>query len=210
MELKSPVAVYYAHKTQPATPPPKNSAHNKRKLSMGSTAFVTPSPTPPQPSLSSLRVASASSFQQRQQTIPYVPYSYFLSPLQNQRNHIYYNTNYGHQHHHLGHSMSSYPNPQSFANTASAKDLYNRKRQRRQAAAAVVTSPFSFNSSNPDSTNSNNAMGRKSTAQPRPKLNVPPRGIGPIVDPNDNDVLCGRGYVHVSSAFDISVTFCVY
>ncbi|KAL3918256.1 MAG: hypothetical protein SGARI_007514, partial [Bacillariaceae sp.] len=36
-------------------------------------------------------------------------------------------------------------------------------------------------------------MGRKSTAQPRPVLNVPPRGIGPIVDPNDNDVLCGRG-----------------
>ena len=28
-------------------------------------------------------------------------------------------------------------------------------------------------------------MGRKSTAQPRPVLNVPPRGIGPIVDPND-------------------------
>ena len=36
-------------------------------------------------------------------------------------------------------------------------------------------------------------MGRKSTAQPRPVLNVPPRGIGPIVDPNENDVLCGRG-----------------
>lgn len=36
-------------------------------------------------------------------------------------------------------------------------------------------------------------MGRKSTAQPRPALNVPPRGIGPIVDPNINDVLCGRG-----------------
>lgn len=36
-------------------------------------------------------------------------------------------------------------------------------------------------------------MGRKSTAQPRPKLTVPPRGIGPITDPNENDVLCGRG-----------------
>ncbi|KAL3910883.1 MAG: hypothetical protein SGILL_007510, partial [Bacillariaceae sp.] len=36
-------------------------------------------------------------------------------------------------------------------------------------------------------------MGRKSTAQPRPVLHVPPRGIGPIVDPNENDVLCGRG-----------------
>jgi hypothetical protein len=36
-------------------------------------------------------------------------------------------------------------------------------------------------------------MGRMSTAQPRPVLHVPPRGIGPIVDPNVNDVLCGRG-----------------
>ncbi|OEU11731.1 hypothetical protein FRACYDRAFT_192096, partial [Fragilariopsis cylindrus CCMP1102] len=39
----------------------------------------------------------------------------------------------------------------------------------------------------------NAASGRKSTAQPRPVLNVPPRGIGPIADPNENDVLCGRG-----------------
>lgn len=59
---------------------------------------------------------------------------------------------------------------------------YNRKRQRRQAAAVVVESLWN-----------NNNMGRKSTAQPRPKLIVPPRGIGPIVDPNENDVLCGRG-----------------
>lgn len=58
---------------------------------------------------------------------------------------------------------------------------YNRKRQRRQAAAVVVESLW------------NNEMGRKSTAQPRPVLTVPPRGIGPIVDPNENDVLCGRG-----------------
>jgi hypothetical protein len=36
-------------------------------------------------------------------------------------------------------------------------------------------------------------MGKKSTAQPRPKLDIPPRGIGPIEDPNENDVLCGRG-----------------
>ena len=36
-------------------------------------------------------------------------------------------------------------------------------------------------------------MGKKSTAQPRPKLHVPPRGIGPIAEPNENDVLCGRG-----------------
>jgi hypothetical protein len=36
-------------------------------------------------------------------------------------------------------------------------------------------------------------MGKKSTAQPRPQLHVPPRGIGPIQEPNENDVLCGRG-----------------
>lgn len=59
---------------------------------------------------------------------------------------------------------------------------YNRKRQRRQAAAVVVESLWN-----------NNAMGRKSTAQPRPQLHVPPRGIGPIAEPNENDVLCGRG-----------------
>jgi len=31
------------------------------------------------------------------------------------------------------------------------------------------------------------------TKQPRPVLTVPPRGMGPITDPNTNDVLCGRG-----------------
>lgn len=52
------------------------------------------------------------------------------------------------------------------------------------------------NNTNANNNNNNdhqNNMGRKSTAQPRPVLNVPPRGIGPIVDPNENDVLCGRG-----------------
>merc|ERR1719217_278698 len=32
-----------------------------------------------------------------------------------------------------------------------------------------------------------------SVAQPRPVLTVPPKGIGPIDEPNRNDVLCGRG-----------------
>jgi len=31
------------------------------------------------------------------------------------------------------------------------------------------------------------------TKQPRPVLTVLPRGMGPITDPNENDVLCGRG-----------------
>jgi len=71
---------------------------------------------------------------------------------------------------------------------------YNRKRQRRQAAAIVVESLWNNNNNNDTSgakTGSNPT--RKSTAQPRPVLNVPPKGIGPIADPNVNDVLCGRG-----------------
>lgn len=65
--------------------------------------------------------------------------------------------------------------------SATMFDLMNhpRKRQRRQAAALVVQGFFT--------------MGKKSTAQPRPAVHVPPRGIGPIEDPNPNDVLCGRG-----------------
>mmetsp|Transcript_5754 Transcript_5754/g.14377 ORF Transcript_5754/g.14377 Transcript_5754/m.14377 type:complete len:528 (+) Transcript_5754:156-1739(+) len=72
--------------------------------------------------------------------------------------------------------------------------MYNRKRQRRQAAAIVVESLWNNNSNNDTSgtkTGSNSA--RKSTAKPRPVLNIPPKGIGPIADPNVNDVLCGRG-----------------
>jgi hypothetical protein len=34
---------------------------------------------------------------------------------------------------------------------------------------------------------------KTSTAQPRPSIRIPPRGIGPITYPNKNDVLCGRG-----------------
>ncbi len=81
------------------------------------------------------------------------------------------------------HSAVSYPySPYFYQYYNHDPSQYNRKRQRRQAAAVVVESLWN-----------NNTMGRKSTAQPRPKLTVPPRGIGPIVDPNENDVLCGRG-----------------
>eukprot|EP00980_Cylindrotheca_fusiformis_P021296 scaffold8206_cov135-Cylindrotheca_fusiformis.AAC.2 len=66
--------------------------------------------------------------------------------------------------------------------------LYNnRRKQRRQAAAGVVQSLWGH--PNPHQTNS----GRKSTAQPRPVIHVPAGGIGPIAEPNENDVLCGRG-----------------
>mmetsp|Transcript_10427 Transcript_10427/g.14736 ORF Transcript_10427/g.14736 Transcript_10427/m.14736 type:complete len:593 (-) Transcript_10427:68-1846(-) len=36
-------------------------------------------------------------------------------------------------------------------------------------------------------------MPKKSSAQPRPNLKIPPRGIGPVSEPNKNDVLSGRG-----------------
>ena len=91
----------------------------------------------------------------------------------------------------------------------------HRKRQRRQAAGALVTglfaggnnpSPASAPSSSegktvtPSSQASTSGKAspekktkKKSTAQPRPEIQIPPRGIGPIHEPNDNDVLCGRG-----------------
>lgn len=72
---------------------------------------------------------------------------------------------------------------------------FNRKRQRRQAAAIVVESLWNNNNNNANNneTSGNTTPARKSTAQPRPKLTIPPKGIGPISDPNVNDVLCGRG-----------------
>ena len=56
------------------------------------------------------------------------------------------------------------------------------KRQRRQAAATLVQNFPSWT-----------GVGKKSKAQPRPAVQVPPRGIGPVTEPNQNDVLCGRG-----------------
>lgn len=73
---------------------------------------------------------------------------------------------------------------------------FKRKRQRRQATAIEVKSLWKNNgngASNNSGDKGNTTPARKSTAQPRPVLNVPPRGIGPIANPNANDVLCGRG-----------------
>jgi hypothetical protein len=43
------------------------------------------------------------------------------------------------------------------------------------------------------------ALGGKSNENYRPVLNIPHRGIGPITEPNENDVLCGRsGCIHNS------------
>jgi len=90
-----------------------------------------------------------------------------------------------------------------------------RKRQRRQAAGALVANIFGGGgggSGVPDPAHHSSSLGppgaapissptaaadaannRKSTAQPRPSIRIPPRGIGPVYDPNVNDVLCGRG-----------------
>jgi len=52
----------------------------------------------------------------------------------------------------------------------------------------------SYVSTNVFDDDENRAWEKKSrTKQPRPVLTVPPRGVGPITDPNENDVLCGRG-----------------
>jgi hypothetical protein len=71
--------------------------------------------------------------------------------------------------------------PYSPPSTHPNNTQHSRKRQHQQTAAIVVKPLWSRN------------LGRKSTAQPRPVLFVPPRGTGPTVHPNLNDVLCGRG-----------------
>lgn len=55
----------------------------------------------------------------------------------------------------------------------------NSKRQRRQTAGTLLSNLLKTN--------------KPSTAQPRPEIQIPPRGIGPVYEPNRNDVLCGRG-----------------
>jgi len=75
--------------------------------------------------------------------------------------------------------------------------MHYDEHQRQQAAAVVVESLWNNTrcciTNNSRNGNTTTASKGKSTAQPRPVLNVPPRGIGPITDTNENDVLCGRG-----------------
>jgi hypothetical protein len=66
------------------------------------------------------------------------------------------------------------------ANSTVAIDQ-NSKRQRRQTAGGLIVSMLGGGGA------------KKSTAQPRPTIEVLPRGIGPVAEPNVNDVLCGRG-----------------
>ena len=87
------------------------------------------------------------------------------------------------------------------AAAAATQNADTRKRARRQAAGNLVSGLFAAmdtsSSSMKEKDGSNAATGssalRKSTAQPRPSIKVPPRGIGPVHEPNLNDVLCGRG-----------------
>jgi len=89
---------------------------------------------------------------------------------------------------------------------AAAQNADTRKRARRQAAGNLVSGLFAAmdTSSSSSSIKEKDSIGaagaaatgsalRKSTAQPRPSIKVPPRGIGPVHEPNLNDVLCGRG-----------------
>lgn len=86
-------------------------------------------------------------------------------------------------------NSGAYPNPVlSFQDNA-------RKRQRRQAAGnLVVNTFFGGGMTAPNGAAAVKAAKKKqSTAQPRPAIAIPPRGIGPVHDPNINDVLSGRG-----------------
>jgi hypothetical protein len=81
-------------------------------------------------------------------------------------------------------SMSYYLNASSMM-APDTMDAYDEqqnpagKRQRRQAAATLVSNVSNWTG----------VGGKKSKAQPRPQIQIPPKGIGPIQDPNQNDVL---------------------
>jgi hypothetical protein len=64
-----------------------------------------------------------------------------------------------------------------------------RNRQRRQRVVGTFVSPGPA----PNPVSLSSPSKKHSGKQPRPNIYVSPRGIGPVIDPNDNDVLCGRG-----------------
>lgn len=76
--------------------------------------------------------------------------------------------------------------------------FFNRGNNSNAAAATAPMGKGNYPVSGPGGASAaQNAMKaakkKQSTAQPRPKIAVPPGGIGPILDPNVNDVLSGRG-----------------
>jgi hypothetical protein len=91
-----------------------------------------------------------------------------------------------------------YPNqhqkvpPTRLAADVFVESLWNNKNGNGNATPTTATATATAATNN--TSNSNASSGRKSTSQPRPVLNVLPRGyIGPIADPNENDILCGSG-----------------
>ena len=94
-------------------------------------------------------------------------------------------------------TASSKPRKHPASSTATSSGYYhnqqnaNRKRAKRQVAGGLVAGLFG----QPQQAQpvKMTPSGKKSTAQPRPAVTVPPLGIGPIFEPNDHDVLCGRG-----------------
>ena len=82
------------------------------------------------------------------------------------------------------------------SNYYAAQQNAQRKRAKRQTAGALVAGLLGQQGSQTHSQSTQPKVtpsGKRSTAQPRPAVTVPPRGIGPVVEPNENDVLCGRG-----------------
>ena len=90
------------------------------------------------------------------------------------------------------------------------EDLPQKKAQNKKKEGSHYATGATFRTdSSSNSGNNNNSHGvagavsnssnktraskpKNSTAQPHPAVHVPPRGIGPVYDPNPNDVLSGR------------------
>jgi hypothetical protein len=187
---KETIARNSAPKILPPTSPTSSNSSNKHKRSHSKIQH----PHPTVPFMLHGSSGNSSSFPlvcppqqqlqlQQQQQLPYYFCYPHLTPHQQQQYH-----------------MSAFQAHQFAANNS--KDQFNRKRQRKIAAAAAFA-PDSIWNNNNNNNNQGNNMGRKSTAQPRPVLTVPPRGIGPIVDPNENDVLCGTYQSHVHDSMKL-------
>jgi len=83
--------------------------------------------------------------------------------------------------------------PHSCTSNATYQNICTgQKRQRQQITNNTQQQQEGEDSGNNNS-NKKRKRFRKSMAQPRPRIQVPARGIGPIREPNCNDVLSGRG-----------------
>ena len=66
---------------------------------------------------------------------------------------------------------------------------HGRRQQKRQTAGNMIGNFLKGGGGG----GGNGGRKKTSTAQPRPQILIPPKGIGPVHDINANDVLCGRG-----------------